>query len=85
VDLISGQYCRMEERQLRGLTPPPPPAAEAAAATSTAMDSMMMCGITDAQKLKPTMMLPCPHDRPSCSVSKPTKYRPVQMQNYTAA
>ena len=35
-------------------TPPP------AAAAPTAMDSMMMCGITDAQKLKPTMMPPCP-------------------------
>ena len=66
---ISGQYCRMEERQLRGLTPPPPP-AEAAAATPTAMDSMMMCGITDAQKLKPTMMPPCPQHT-SCASHSP--------------
>jgi hypothetical protein len=54
---IGGQYFRMEERQLRGLTPPP---AAAAAAAPTAMDSMMMCGITDAQKMKTTMMPPCP-------------------------
>ena len=48
----------------------PPTAAAAAAAAPTAMDSMMMCGITDAQKLKPTMMPPCPQHT-SCASHTP--------------
>ena len=47
----------------------PPPEA-AAAAAPTAMDSMMMCGITDAQKLKPTMMPSCPQHT-SCASHTP--------------